>query len=116
MTDIGRSRRLWRRSFFILLGVSAVVIAILFLSRTDRKVSYAGESQDVLREDFSLVARLLEEQQPPANRSYVLRILRRENPKGRILATDSTVAMGNLTFYFAKNGRLERVARGPADR
>jgi hypothetical protein len=109
MTDIGRSRRIWRRSFFILLGVSVAVIAILLLTRTDRKVSYASESQDALREDFTLLARLLEEQQPPATRSTVLRVLRRENPKGRILATDSTVTMGDLTFLFGKNGRLERV-------
>lgn len=112
MTDIGRSRRIWRRSFFILLGLSVVVIAILLIGRTDRKVSYASESQDLLREDFTLVARLLEEQQPPATRSTVLKVLRRENPKGRILATDSTVTMGDLTFLFAKNGRLERVQQG----
>ena|SRR5690348_7221159 len=111
MTDIGRSRRLWRRSFFILLGVSAVVITILLLSRTDRKVSYAGESQDILREDFSVVARLLEEQQPPTTRATVLRVLRRENPKGRILATDSTVTMGDVIFHFAKTGRLQRVEK-----
>ena len=109
MTDIGRSRRIWRRSFFILLGVSVAVVAVLLLTRTDRKVSYASESQDSLREDFSLVSRLLEEQQPPAMRSTVLRVLRRENPRGRILATDTTVTMGDLTFYFAKNGRLQRV-------
>jgi hypothetical protein len=111
MTDIGRSRRLWRRGFFVLLGISLVVITILFFSRTDRKVSYAGESQDVLREDFSIIARLLEEQPPATTRSAVLRVLRRENPKTRILATDTTVTTGDLTFYFAKNGRLERVER-----
>ena len=115
MTDIGRSRRLWRRSFFILLALSVVVITILFFSRTDRKVSYAGESQDMLREDFSIVARLVEEQQPPTNRATVLRVLRRENPKGRILATDSTVTMGDMVFHFAKNGRLDRVEKKEKD-
>jgi Trk K+ transport system NAD-binding subunit len=39
----------------------------------------------------------------------VLKVLRRENPKGRILATDTTVTMGDLIFFFGKNGRLERV-------
>jgi uncharacterized protein YpmS len=111
MTDIGRSRRIWRRSFFILLGVSVVVIAILLIVRGDHKVSYASESQDILREDFTLVARLLEDQQPPATKSTVLRVLRHENPKGRILATDSTVTMGDLVFYFGKTGRLVRVER-----
>lgn len=109
MTDIGRSRRLWRRAFFVLLGVSVVVVAVLSVARTDRKVSYAGESQDALREDFSLVARVLEQMQPPATRSTVLRVLRHERPKARILATDTTVIMGDLTFFFAKNGRLGRV-------
>jgi uncharacterized protein YpmS len=109
MTDIGRSRRIWRRSFFVLLGVSVAVIAILFAMRTDRKVSYAGESQDAVREDLAIVSRLLEEEQPPTTRSTVLKVLRRENPRGRILATDSTVAMGDLIFVFGKNGRLQRV-------
>ena len=30
-------------------------------------------------------------------------------PKARILATDTTVMIGNLTFVFAKTGKLERV-------
>ena len=109
MTDIGRSRRIWRRSFFILLGVSVAVIAIMLIVRTDRKVSYAGESDDRARENMEIVTRLLEEQQPPTNRSNVLRILRRQNPTAKIFATDTTVMIGDLTFFFAKNGRLERV-------
>lgn len=109
MTDIGRSRRLWRRSFFILLGVSVVIIGILMMMRTDRKVSYAGESDDAARQDLAIVARLLEEQQPPANRSTVLRILRKQNPRAKIFATDTTVTIGDLTFFFAKNGRFARV-------
>ena len=42
-------------------------------------------------------------------RSTVLKVLRHDNPKARILATDSTVTIGNLIFLFAKNGKLERV-------
>jgi hypothetical protein len=110
MTDIGRSRRLWRRGFFILLGVSVVVIGILTLSRSDRKVSYARESDDAAGQSLEIVAGVLVAQQPPANRSSVLKSLRHDNPRARILATDSTVSIGNVTFYFAKNGRLERVS------
>ena len=109
MTDIGRSRRIWRRSFFILLGVSVVVIGILLIARTDKKVSYARESTDSAEQNLAIVARILEEQQPPAMRSTVLKVLRHDNPKARILATDSTVTIGNLIFLFAKNGKLERV-------
>jgi len=109
MTDIGRSRRIWRRSFFILLGVSVVVIGILLIARTDKKVSYARESPDSAEQNLAIVARILEEQQPPAMRSTVLKVLRHDNPKARILATDSTVTIGNLIFLFAKNGKLERV-------
>ena len=109
MTDIGRSRRLWRRGFFVLLGVSVVVIGILLIARSDRKVSYAGESHDAAAQNVAVMASLLEAQQPPVNRSTVLRVLRRDNPKARILATDTTVTLGDLTFYFAKTGRLERV-------
>jgi|SRR5206468_8307776 hypothetical protein len=110
MTDIGRSRRLWRQSFFILLGVSVLVIGILLIVRTDRKVSYARESPGAAEQNLEIVARILEEQQPPATRSAVLRALRHDNPKAKIFATDTTVMIGNLTFQFAKNGRLERVA------
>ena len=109
MTDIGQSRRIWRRSFFILLGLSVVVIGILLIARTDKKVSYARESSDGAEQSMAIVARVLEEQQPPATRSGVLKILRHDNPKARIFATDSTVAIGNVTFVFAKTGKLERV-------
>ena len=112
MTDIGRSRRLWRQSFFALLGASVLVIGILLIARSDRKVSYAGEAHDGAEQNLEVVARVLEQQQPPATRSNVLRILRHENPKSRIFATDTTVTLGTLTFHFAKNGRLERVASG----
>ena len=109
MTDIGRSRRAWRQSFFILLGVSVAVIGILLIVRPDKKVSFAGESHDAAQQNLSILARVLEQQQPPATRSNVLKVLRHDNPKARILASDSTVSLGTLTFYFAKNGRLERV-------
>jgi uncharacterized membrane protein YgaE (UPF0421/DUF939 family) len=112
MTDIGRSRRIWRRSFFILLGVSVAVIGILLIVRPDKKVSYAGESPDAAEQNLELVARVLLEQQPPATRSSILKILRHDNPRARIFATDTTVMIGNLTFVFARNGRLERVAGG----
>ena len=112
MTDIGRSRRLWRRGFFILLGLSVVVIGTLLIARSDRKVSYARESDDAAGQNLEIVARVLVSQQPPANRSSVLKSLRHDNPRARILATDSTVSIGNLTFYFAKSGRLERVSSG----
>lgn len=109
MTDIGRSRRLWRRGFFGLLGVSIVVIGILLIARSDRKVSYAGETHDAAEQNLQVVAGLLAQQQPPLNRSNVLRMLRHDNPKARILATDTTVTLGDLIFYFAKNGRFERL-------
>jgi hypothetical protein len=108
MTDIGRSRRIWRRSFFTLLGVSAVVVGSLLIARSDRKVSYAREGPDAAQQNLEMVAHILEQQQP-ANRSTVLRVLRRDNPKGRIFATDTSVTMGSLTFMFAKSGKLERV-------
>jgi uncharacterized membrane protein YgaE (UPF0421/DUF939 family) len=109
MTDIGRSRRIWRRSFFILLGVSVALIGILLIVRPDKKVSYAGESHGTAEQNLEIVARVLQEQQPPPTRSNVLKALRHDNPKARILATDTTVAIGSLTFHFARSGKLERV-------
>ena len=109
MTDIGRSRRIWRQSFFILLGISVVVIGILLIARSERKVSYAREGPDTAQQNLEILAHVLEAQQSPANRSTVLRVLRHDNPKARILATDTTVTMGSLTFVFARSGKLERV-------
>jgi Trk K+ transport system NAD-binding subunit len=80
--------------------------------RPDKKVSFAGESRDTVEQSLEIVARVLEQQQPPATRSNVLKILRHENPRARILASDTTVSIGTLTFFFAKNGRLERVTSG----
>ena|SRR5690348_5136308 len=114
MTDIGRSRRLWRRGFFILLGVSIVVVGALLLARSDKKVSYASESHDAAEQNLEIVARVLLAEQPSATRSSVLKSLRHDNPRAKILATDTTVSIGTLTFYFAKNGRLERVAQSAA--
>jgi len=110
MTDIGRSRRIWRQSFFILLGASVLVIGILLIARSDKKVTYASESQDRAQQSVEMLARLVEAQQPPVTRSNLLKVLRHDNPKAKIFATDTTVALGSVTFYFAKSGRLERVA------
>ena len=111
MTDIGRSRRAWRRAFFILLGIAVVAIGGLVIAMSPRKVSYAGESNDAMQQDLLIVAHLLEDQQPPPTRANVLRTLRRQNPKARIFATDTTVTISGVTFVFAKGGggRLERV-------
>ena len=87
MTDIGRSRRLWRRGFFVLLGVSVVVIGILLIARSDRKVSYARESDDAAGQSLEIVARVLVAQQPPATRSSVLKSLRHDNPRARATIT-----------------------------
>src|SRR5690349_25133216 len=109
MTDIGRSRRIWRRSFFILLGVSVVVVGILLIARTDKKVSYAREGPNGVEQNLEIIARLLEEPPPPATRAGVLRGLRHDNPKAKIFATDSTGSLGNLTVVFAKSGKHGRV-------
>ena len=109
MTDIGRSRRAWRRSFFILLGVAVVMVGGLFIAVADKKVSYAEQRPTETREDLDVIARLLPAQQPAPSRADVLRLLRRQNPKARIFATDSTVSIGQLVFFFGRGGRLERV-------
>ena len=112
MTDIGRSRRAWRQAFFVLLGIAVITIGGLLIAVADKKVSYAGESNDSARQEMLVLTQLIEDQQPPATRATVLRTLRRQNPKARIFATDTTVTIGRLTFVFARAGRLERVIRG----
>jgi hypothetical protein len=117
MTDIGRSRRAWRRAFFVLLGVAVVAIGGLLIAVADKKVSYAGEHAGAAAQELGALAGLLEEQSP--TRATLLRDLRRRHPKERITATDSTVSIHGLTFQFAASGRLERIthsALGEIDR
>jgi hypothetical protein len=109
MTDIGRSRRAWRRSFFILLGVAVVMVGGLLIAVADKKVSYAEQRPVEVGDDLDVIARLLPAQQPAPGRADVLRLLRRQNPKARIFATDTTVSIGQLMFHFGRTGRLERV-------
>ena len=109
MTDIGRSRRAWRQAFFSLLGVSVVLVGGLLIAVADKKVSYAEQRPVEVREDLDVIARLLPAQQPAPSRADVLRMLRRQHPKARIFATDSTVTIGQLTFVFGRGNRLERV-------
>lgn len=109
MTDIGRSRRAWRQSFFILLGASVVLVGGLLIAVADKKVSYAEQRPVEVRDGLEVVARLLPAQQPSPSRSDVLRLLRRQNPKARIMATDSTVSIGQLVFHFSRAGRLDRI-------
>ena len=61
MTDIGRSRRAWRRAFFILLGATAVASGGLLIAVADKKVSYAGEHAGVAAQDLGALAGLLED-------------------------------------------------------
>ena len=113
MTDIGRSRRLWRRAFFILLGAFAIVCVALVIASTHRTVSYAEQSPSGREDDMDVLLRFVAGEQPTATRSAVLRTLRRQNPKARILATDSTLSIGRLVFRFGAGDRLEEVMRVP---
>lgn len=109
MTDIGQSRRQWRRAFYIVLGAFVVALAGLVYATTDRNVTYADQrGPRVTQEDLDVAVRMLSSQ-TELTRSDVLGLLRRQNPKAKILATDSTVSIGQLTFRFARTGRLEQV-------
>ena len=110
MTDIGRSRRAWRRSFFILLGVAVIMVGGLLIAVADKKVSYAEQRPVEAGVDLEVMARLLPVQQPAPARADILRLLRRQNPKARIFATDTTVSIGRLIFHFGRGGRLERIS------
>src|SRR5262245_50050494 len=101
MTDIGQSRRQWRRAFYIALGAFLLTLAGLVYATTDRNVTYADQRPRETQEDLDVAVRLLSSQ-TGLTRSDVLGLLRRQNPKAKILATDSTVSIGQLTFRFAR--------------
>jgi hypothetical protein len=118
MTDVGRSRMRWRQAFFVLLAAALVTIGGLLIALLGHgaTLTYAEQSHLDADQDLGVALRLLTAEQPSPTRATVLRALRRQNPGAPITATDSTVTIGQLTFRFARSGRLQDVTHPALDR
>jgi hypothetical protein len=118
MTDIGRSRMRWRQAFFVLLAAALVTIGGLLIALFGHGATptYAEQSHRDTDQDLAVALRLLNAEQPPPTRAAMLRTLRRQNPSAAIATTDSTISIGQLTFRFARSGRLQDVAHPALNR
>jgi hypothetical protein len=101
----------WKIAFFMLLvctliGAGASVYALVDagVTQTYREADYASTITDleVLRDLVPAVQR-------PLTRADALVLLRRQQPTALIATTDSTLAIGQLTFLFAPTGTLRNV-------
>lgn len=109
--DIDRGRRRWRGAFFALLalwlltlGTAAYLLVDQAVTNTYREVSYRD-----MREDFGVLATIAPALGAPVRRGALLATLRRQHPTALIVATDSTVGIGQLEFRFDRDGRLRAV-------
>ena len=103
-------RNHWRFAFLALLGVWILSVGVLGYAIVDQGITntYASVSYD---ESHALIVmkRLAPALQGRDKRVALLELLRDQNPKGFIVATDSTVDIDGLVFIFGRNGRLTTV-------
>ena len=71
--------------------------------------TYARVSYDETERALAAMKRLVPAVQGRNQRLAFLELLREQNPKAFIVATDSTVEMDGLVFAFARGGRLTTV-------
>ena len=104
-------RNRWRIAFFVLLAIWVTSVGILGYEIVDQAVtiSYGQDSYDEAQRALTILKRLTPAVQGRNQRLAFLGLLREQNPKGFIVATDSTVEMDGLVFTFAGNGRLTTV-------
>jgi hypothetical protein len=105
-------RNRWRIAFFILLVVwlLSVVTSGYFILDQGITQTYARVSYDDTRHSLTIVERLLPAIQGRNQRGAVLELLRDQNQRALIVATDSTVEIEGLVFRFGADGRLRAVS------
>lgn len=101
----------WKVAFFALAAFWVITTAYLSFqvvnlgALADDQGSAATSSGDALR----VLATLLPTIAPSLQRADALALLRRQNPHAMIVATDSTVALDQLTFHFGSSGTIVSV-------
>ena len=95
----------------MLLAIWIASVGVLGYEIVDQAItmSYGRVWYDDAQHDLAVLKRLTPAVQGRSQRRTFLELLREQNPKGFIVATDSTVEMDGLVFQFAADGRLTRV-------
>ena len=112
MTDVARSRQRWRLLSFALLALCLLTLGGAAYAVLDQGVTltYQAEGRRALAEDLAVLVTAAPAMGSDVTRPSLLATLRRQHPTALITATDSTVGIGRLEFYFAPDGRLRRIA------
>lgn len=102
----------WKTAFFGLLILAALGGTAAAYGLLDQGVTltYMQQSYVETIEDLEVLQRLVPAAAPRLNRADVLTLLRRQHPRAFIVATDTSVQIGQLTFHFAGSGALQTIA------
>jgi hypothetical protein len=105
------SSRRWRVAFIVAVILCFATGAAAVYGILDQAVTMDGLEVGYkdTRDAAEVLARLGPTVAPRATRSDVLALLRQQHPSALIVATDSTVAIGQLTFRFDRAGTLRKI-------
>ena len=104
------SRR-WRTAFFISVTLCVVITVTAAYAMLDQAVTIDGLriGYNDTRTAAATLAGLGPQFAPKITRAELLSTLRQQHPAALIAATDSTVALGQLTFRFDASGALRKI-------
>src|SRR5437868_10645226 len=93
----------WKAAFFGLLIVAGLGGAAAAYGLVDQGVTltYMQQGYTETVDDLEVLRRLLPAAAPRLQRAEVLALLRQQHPHAFIVATDTSVHVGQLTFLFA---------------
>ena len=106
-------RNRWRVAFFVLLVVWIFSVLTLGYFIVDAGITqtYAGVSAEDSERALAVLERLVPAIQRRSDRTALLELLRAQNPRAFIVATDSTVEVDGLTFRFGVDRQLRSVGQ-----
>jgi hypothetical protein len=102
----------WKIAFIGLLVVAGIGGAAAAYGLLDQGVTltYMQQAYAETIDDLEVLQRLLPAVAPRLTRADVLALLRRQHPGTFIVATDTSVQVGQLTFLFGPGGALQSIA------
>ena len=105
------STRRWRTAFIVAAALWIVTALAAAYAIVDQAVTVDGltSGYNDTREAAEVLAQLGPRVAPQITRAELLNVLREQHPKALIVATDSTVAIGQLTFRFDARGGLRTI-------
>jgi hypothetical protein len=110
-TPAGDTSRSWRTAFIIAIALWLLTAAGAAYSILDQAVTMDGLQVGYAdtREAAEVLARLGPAVAPRITKADLLTILRQQHPDAFIVATDSTLAIEQLTFRFDVRGALRKI-------